>query len=380
MKKNIRQIILCALIVAIVTTCKKPYAPPAITAINNFLVVDGNINTTPNSSTTITLSRTRRLIDTITSIPELYAQVYIENSLGYTYPVYSTGAAGKYTSDQLTLNPGQTYRLDITTNDGKNYKSEFVRAIETPAIDSLNWKRDKDVIIYVNSHDPQNDTRYYKWDYEETWEYHAFYQTDLGTSNGMIFYRDSITQAFKCWSNAASTDIILGTSVKLSDDVISNIPVAIVPENSRKIDFRYSILVKQFGLTKEAYDYWQILQKNTQQLGTLFDAQPSQLAGNIHCVENPSEPVIGFISASSVQEKRLFISNRELTNWHGGTPGTACTLQFTTINPTNYLIFDYPDTTYGAYYFITGGGMAVAKKQCLDCTLNGGTNNKPVFW
>ena len=379
MKKNIHQVIAFALIIVILTTCKKPYAPPAITAINNFLVVDGNINTAPNSSTTITLSRTRRLIDTVTNVPELYAQVYIESSQGNKYVVHAT-SGGKYISDQLTLSPSDTYRLDITTNDGKNYKSEFVRVIETPAIDSLNWKRDKDVTIYVTSHDPQNDTRYYKWDYDETWEYHAFYQTDLGVNNGMIFYRDTITQAFKCWSNAASTDIILGTSVKLSDDVISKIPVAIVPENSSKIDFRYSILVKQIGLTKEAYDYWQILQKNTQQLGTLFDAQPSQLVGNISCTNNPGEPVIGFIGASSTQQKRLFISNRELSNWHGGTPGTACNLQFTTINPTNYLIFDYPDTTYGPYYFITGGGMAVAKRQCLDCTLNGGTNNKPAFW
>ena len=380
MKSRIHQIIKYTLIVLVAVTCKKPYEPPEITAINNFLVVDGYINTAPGSSTTITLSRARRLIDTVTSIPELYAQVFIENNNGSRYPLQEIGD-GKYTSAQLTLNSSNTYRLDITTANGRNYQSEFVPVIQTPVIDSLSWKREKDVTIYVNTHDPQNDTRYYRWEFEETWEYHSFYETILGTSNGRIFYRDSITQAFKCWSNSASTDIILGSSVKLSEDVISNIPIAIVPENSPKINFRYSILAKQYGLTKEAYAYWQILQKSTQQLGTLFDAQPLQLAGNIHSTDNPTEPVIGYISASPLQQKRLFINNKQLANWHGVPPGSICDISFIPQDPdpANYLIFHYSDTTYGAYYFVTGG-IAITKKTCLDCTLNGGTNNKPSFW
>ncbi|MEP6594858.1 MAG: DUF4249 domain-containing protein [Ginsengibacter sp.] len=380
MGKSIHQFIKYAVIILIAVTCKKSYQPPAITAINNFLVVDGNINTAPASATTITLSRARRLIDTVTSIPELHAQVFIENNSGIKYLLQEMGG-GKYTSDQLTLNGSDTYRLDITTANGRNYQSEFVPVIQTPAIDSLNWKREKDVTVYVNTHDPQNDTRYYRWEYEETWEYHSFYETILGTSNGRIFYRDSITQAFKCWSNSASTDIILGSSVKLSEDVISNIPIAVVPENSPKINFRYGILAKQYGLTKEAYAYWQILQKSTQQLGTLFDAQPSQLAGNIHSIENPTEPVIGYISASSIQQKRMFINNKQLDNWHGVASGSICDISFIPQdpNPSNYLIFHYSDTTYGAYYFVTGG-IAITKKTCLDCTLAGGSNTKPNFW
>jgi hypothetical protein len=379
MRKKVHQFIKFAVVILVAVTCKKSYEPPAITAINNFLVVDGNINITPNSSTTVTLSRTRRLVDTVTNLPELYAQVYIESSTGNKYPVYETGN-GKYTSAQLTLNASDMYRLDITTSDGRNYKSEFVTVIRTPAIDSLTWKREKDVTIYVNTHDPQNNTRYYRWEFEETWEYHSFYETILGTSNGRIFYRDSITQAYKCWSNWASTDIILGSSVKLSEDVISNIPIAIVSENSPKINFRYSILAKQHGLTKEAYAYWQILQKSTQQLGTLFDAQPSQLAGNIHSTDNPTEPVIGYISVSSIQQKRLFINNKELVNWHGVAPGNICDISFIPQDPVDYLIFHYSDTTYGAYYFVTGGAIAITKRSCLDCTLGGGTNSKPSFW
>ena len=143
MKNNIHQFIKYSVIVLIAVTCKKSYTPPAITAINNFLVVDGNINATPASSTIITLSRTRRLVDTVTNIPESNAQVFIENNNGVQYPLHETGN-GKYVSDELTLNGSNTYRLDITTANGKNYKSDFVPVKQTPAIDSLNWKRDKE--------------------------------------------------------------------------------------------------------------------------------------------------------------------------------------------------------------------------------------------
>gem|GEM_PF-6893667 len=51
------------------------------------------------------------------------------------------------------------------------------------------------------------------------------------------------------------------------------------------------------------------------------------------------------------------------------------------VNSTNYLIYNYSDTTYAPYYFCcSGGALVVAKKDCLDCTRRGGTNQKPSFW
>jgi hypothetical protein len=55
-----------------------------------------------------------------------------------------------------------------------------------------------------------------------------------------------------------------------------------------RISSRYSTLVRQFAISPNTYNYWQNL-KNTEQLGTLFDAQPSQLVGNAHCAV-PNEP------------------------------------------------------------------------------------------
>jgi hypothetical protein len=76
----------------------------------------------------------------------------------------------------------------------------------------------------------------------------------------------------------------------------------------------YSVIVSQYALTSNQFKYWTELKKNSEQLGTLFDAQPSQLNSNIHCITNPAEPVMGYLSASTVQKKRIFIANSEMTN------------------------------------------------------------------
>src|SRR4051812_39542011 len=92
------------IVMCMIGACQKPYAPPAITsADNNFLVVDGVINTEPGAVTNIQLSRARRLVDTVLFIPELHAQIQIVSDKGAVYALHETNS-GKYNSDPLALN------------------------------------------------------------------------------------------------------------------------------------------------------------------------------------------------------------------------------------------------------------------------------------
>jgi hypothetical protein len=49
--------------------------------------------------------------------------------------------------------------------------------------------------------------------------------------------------------------------VQLSADVISNYKLAAIPYNSEKLSIKNSTLVKQYALTREAYEYWETLKK-----------------------------------------------------------------------------------------------------------------------
>ncbi|PRY12639.1 uncharacterized protein DUF4249 [Pontibacter ummariensis] len=364
----------------LLSSCVEPYEPEVIQARNSFLVVSGFLNV--NGPTTIQLSRTQNLSDQSMPIFEERASVFIEEEQGGQHRLWELGS-GTYTISGLDLNVGSKYRLFIRTAAGKEYASDYVAVKQTPAIDEVSWEAGSEGLeIFVSTHDPKNDTWYYRWEYEDTWEYTSAYDTNLKFVNGEVVYREyGELGIYRCWRTEASKTIKLGTSTKLSQDVIHAYPLLSVPSNSSKLLYKYSVLVKQYALTREAYQYWETLKKNTESIGTLFDPLPSQLTGNIHSLSDPSELVVGYIAASSVQEKRLFVSNDELPkNWRGTYP--TCVLD-------TIPVAEAPD------YFETGYNMPVgeimppmgtvvtdytyAKKECVDCRLFG-TNIKPDFW
>jgi len=357
--------------------CVKPYNPPALEAKNNYLVVDGFINTGANQVSTITLTRTKNLTDTVTTLPEPNAAVAIKSNDGLIYPLTEIGS-GTYESAVLHLDNAKTYQLLIKTSNGKQYSSDLVTCQQTPAIDSLTWEQQNDVSIYLYTHDPSNTAHYYKWDYTETWQYNSELQTIYHVDNHLILIADTSSQIDSCWQSGVSTDILLGSSVNLSDDVISHAKIAVIPQNDERIYYRYSILARQRAITAEAYKYWEIVEKNSEDRGGIFDLQPGQLEGNIHCISDPTEPVIGFINASAQTEYRLFIKHSELQDWM--IAGIECELIGISQNPVDYRIYNYEDPDYTVYHFASGGGIVLAKKTCLDCTAHGGINKRPYYW
>src|SRR5580700_11271527 len=120
MKRYIHILIL--LLVAI--GCKKPYQPKVISGAPSYLVVEGVINTGPDS-TIIRLSRTVPLTSTTGSTQEPGATVMIINDAGNTYTLTETGN-GYYKAPGLNLNPPNKYSLKILTSVGKVYQSDFV--------------------------------------------------------------------------------------------------------------------------------------------------------------------------------------------------------------------------------------------------------------
>ena len=370
------------------TMCRKEYDPPEIKASNHFLAIDGVINIGANSSSAFLLSRSLNLQDSATNIPELNAQVTIVGASGSIYPLTDTGANGTYVSAPLNLDPSQKYQIAVTTSEGNKYLSDMVTPKTGAPIDSVTWQvlpnpltGANSVKIFVNTHDPTNNTRYYRWDYVETYQHQSFYQSywyRVGTAIAPI---DNPTQStFNCWSTGYSNSILLGTSITLASDVISQAQIAQFEQNDPKMDVKYSTLVRQYPLDLDAYNYWLTVQKNSQSLGGLFDLQPSQINGNIHGITNPNDPVFGYVTASTISEQRLFIDSKIL-GWKSN-PAQNCPIKIIGTDPLNTLYWSYPDTAYDVYYFNSGNPptINITFKDCLDCRYQGGTNIQPPFW
>jgi len=367
--------------------CKKPYAP-TITASNvSYLVVDGVINS-GQDSTIIKLSHTVNISGNVNASPELNATVTVEDDQNATHPLSDAGQ-GKYVSAALNLDTTHKYHLHIRTAEGKEYLSDYEAVKYTPPIDSIGFTiKNTGVQLYVNTHDANNSTRYYHWDYSETWKFNTKYQALYITDGTKLRLRKSEEQIFTCFANDVSSTIILGSSANLSRDIIYQNPVTQIASTSEKLESKYSVLLKQYALTKDAFAFWQNMKKSSEELGTIFDAQPTSLKGNIHCVTNPSEPVIGYISVTNIQQKRIFISNDQLpSTWRTIYPYdcTADSLLFGNSKPdvVDQFLIAIPPADFGLGPITDKSGQLLgyvgANAQCTDCTIRG-TVKQPDFW
>ena len=266
--------------------CKEVYQPPATQNNPNLLVIDGIIISGIDSSV-ITLSRTRGLSSLEPSEKVLGAQVSVVGETGVEYGL-SDEFNGRYISYGLSLDTSQLYQLKILTPDGNEFRSELSHVRTSPPIDSVYWGPDSanNVHIYLNTHDPTNNTRYYRWEYVETWEYHSAYQSFLQLVNDIPVFRPLNEQVYRCYKTQASSTIDVTNTSRLSSDIVNKFEINSVPDGSEKISEEYSSLVKQYAITAEAFNFWQNLKKNTEQLGSLFDLQPFTELGNIHCVND----------------------------------------------------------------------------------------------
>jgi len=367
--------------------CKKPYNPPIIANPPSYLVVEGSI-VAGADSTIFKLSRTVSLANHITANPVTHATLNVESNENITYPLTEV-RAGYYAAPGLNLDNTKKYRLRIKTPDNQVYISDFTSVSITPPIDSISHTvLNKGVQINVNTHDPQNKTHYYRWDYQETWQFHSEYPSGVMSDGVKIVYRPADQQIYYCFAGDVSSTILLGSSAKLSQDVIYQSPIAFIEPTSEKIEVRYSILLRQYALTSEAFTFWTNLKKNTEQLGSIFDAQPSQINGNIHNVNNPDDIIVGYIGASTVQKKRIFIDNAEVPpTWRPVYP-PSCTVDsfFYSQKLTNFDQVTSELVPLGASYIPLSPfgtpvveGYTGAYRPCVDCTLRG-VVQPPSFW
>lgn len=377
-------------------SCRKPYNAPVTSADYAYLVVEGVINS-GSDSTTITLSRTVPIGAPGTHRPETGAKVVIESDGNATYPLRERDS-GKYVTANLNLPTTNKYRLHIITASGKEYESDFVENKITPPIDTVTHSYlPHGVQFYVNAHDPSKKTRYYRWEYHEYWSYTSNYFTVLQYKDSAVIGLPVDSDYFYCYRNATPANgIYFSTSDKLSQDIITHKPLNYVEGRSGKLVREYALEVVQFAITKEAYTYWQQLKTNTEQLGSIFDAQPSSFITNIHCISNPAESVIGYISVSTSTLKRDFVSQADVPFAVLPVIGPLA-LDTPTCHPYDTIAFAPLSTLPGRLAQLFSGGKYApfdfyyrpptkpvgykyAEIGCVDCRKLGGTNKKPMWW
>lgn len=358
-------------------SCQKPIDIKTTTTNFNILVVEGLINVA--DSTKINLSRTVIIGNKTTANPEIGATVTIETAQA-AIATLTEKAKGTYVTPVLNLDKTKQYRLRVKLRTGATYLSDLVDVKVTPPIDSVGYTVKSDGIqVYANTHDDSNNSRYYLYNFSETYKFNTYDRSFLIYDKGL---RDRTTaeDITTCFATSPSNKIVLYSTAALTKDVAYQAPIIFHESTSEKISIRYTILLTQTAITKEAYRFWENLKTSTESLGSIFDAQPSQLVGNIHNVANATEPVIGYISAGTTQTKRIFIDRKELPSDFKVKYPFSCSLGIASpvffegiLNP--YVpLYHYVEPNVGA----TNDAWYTDKK-CGDCRFRG-TLKQPDFW
>lgn len=365
-------------------SCIDEYVPK-ISKYENLLVIDGSITNQPGPQI-ISLSRSANVSEPDT-IPVTNAEVRIQDNIGNTFPLIEI-KAGVYQSDSsLTGIIGNSYLVEFKTSEGITYKSDFEELKIPVEIDTvyheITYQQDADYPydlvgyeFYINTKRAEEDESYLKWDMTATYLYQSEY-TIRWYFDGELHWFHGPDSLYNCWTTNRIGKVITSSTNILSNPVNYGLPLHFVSTETRELSVRYSLLVKQHTISKNAYNYWNEIQKQNSEDANLYTTQPHFIKGNVYNISNPDELVLGYFTVSGTTEMRIFV-DRPPPNIP--MRYLICTLTEGDFEAYGQMSMADP-VTYPIYAIETPGGRrAVPNKYCVDCRLKGGTIEKPDFW
>src|SRR5690606_38063316 len=227
---------------------------------------------------------------------------------------------------------GKSYTLYINLPDGSKYVSTSEVLPPVTSIESLNTvletvNGEQMVVVFANSGDNLDGATFFKYEYEETYKIETPYYSPLDLVMINVVYGENVFLEAEldfyyelelvpkpenvriCYTTKTSTDIIQTSLNDSQNNSVVNFPVRSIRSNDPIIRERYSILVKQYVQSLEAYNFYRVLKE----LGTIenlfTDNQPGYIQGNMSAEHNTEENVIGFFQVSSISSKRIFFNH-----------------------------------------------------------------------
>ncbi len=323
------------------------------TRIGGRLVISGQISTIKDQNI-IELGRTAD--ESRLPYPLSGASIILLDNSGQShFYTEDISRPGMYLLSQFSGITGKTYHLQVKIPSGEVYESQLEKmALSVGKVSTRYEAKYEEFIdsegtllnqpflkVYANAELPASN--YIKWN---VWEDFILSPTDFPDPFGFTPPSCFISQ------NADPQRITLFNGVELKASSTSNLLLS-----SRLVDYsfyeRHYFTTYQSSMTKEAYEYWRQLNILANQTGSIFDAPPAEITGNIYNVNDPNEKVYGYFQAVNQTFDRFYILNGELPfqiTW------TTCT----------YL--DYRN--YSSY-----------PRRCLEClTVRNSTYNRPIWF
>ncbi len=386
----VKHLILLFCLTTIALSCVDEYTIPEETAIEyeTEIVIEGRI--LAGEESVIHLSYTTPINSEEETTDILNAQVYVIGQNGYRSEAAEFDIEDDcYVIDTRTLENNTLYAVEVTV-DGDTYQSDFQPLLTSPEIDEVTWRENESsVSIYVTTLAEQTDSRHFMWSFEEDWEIHA--EVDMRGNYDLIpiYKKEHYPDLTKtrnpylyCWMHDVSRHILLHSSANLSENQVKNVKLHEIGIEDIRISYIYSILVKQWSLSDDAYRYFSTMKQYTEIDDGLFAPILSDFQGNIRCISNPDKRAHGYVLASNVTTKRIFIYEEDFKHMRSLYSEPFCLAKYDKDQPWG---LDPVEEWLSPWVIMrnirTQLDEVLYTWSCVDCRHTvGATKKRPDFW
>ncbi|MEM7109574.1 MAG: DUF4249 domain-containing protein, partial [Bacteroidota bacterium] len=299
-------------------SCLEPFSPDVPDNNENFLVVDATITNQPGPYT-VYIRQSTALNGTSPDISGVIVSIEEEQE-GITDLLVEVNP-GEYQTTFIQGEIGKRYRLNLTFN-GRQYQSTWEEIMIPQTIDSIYFEaktigtsdRDNDASgleFFLDTQGSGGEPAYYRFELSETWKFQAPRPSFLDYLGNDMTERAK-NPVHTCWSTNDVRRINLANTANLTQNILARHPLRFITGEEDRFTIRYSLLVQQYVISEKEHTFWRQLQESNQELGSIFDRQPSRTLGNIVNTNDPDDLILGYFSASGLSEKRLFVDAAEI--------------------------------------------------------------------
>ncbi len=280
----------------------------------SLLVIDGSIHQ-GKGPYEVRLSRTSAFGSAPFSVSD--AQVTLFDDLG-NQERYEEGLEfGVYEGGfEMQGQPGRTYYIEVVIR-GNTYRSQpqkmpspiradsayFETLVEPVVSEEGNVTEDRLIKVYVDTPTRQGEGNVWlRWKYDVNY---AVFERDCGPLDlRKTCYVTEITN---------TQDILLYSSENTNANQLNGFLITTEDTYPRyAFSTRHYFNIYQHATTLEAYEYWQKVRRVANQVGSVFDAPPAAVPGNLYNVNDADETVLGFFEATAIDTVRTFMTRGDL--------------------------------------------------------------------
>lgn len=321
------------------------------------------------------------------------AQMSIRGSNGTIYQGYEDHVqSGRYYVQTDELDPNATYSLHIDAPNYGSFASDPLKPLDAPDIVELTYElpRPDDVVDFLLTTTDPHGTTYLLWEYDEYWEIYTPYttyweyvieeegQTSPPKYKGQFQHIPFDRMTHHGWCRRLDNSGIITSNKDYGQGALQKFCLYQRHKDNVRFQTRYYTRVRQKSISPQEYEYRHLMKTQSSEMGGLFTPMPTELPGNIRCLDG-STRAIGYVGVRGhVAEAELYVARKDVQCTFYDFPKEVPDSLIDELGPIKLVLQGYRVKDYDPYQDKANWTY----RWGVDCTdLHWGASlQKPEFW